>query len=646
VGLCPAPPKTGGAMAISTYRAPRNTEDLFVPKWSANPNVGPGSYTNDYHDIKPSSGERLVPFNSLAEKKMNQNTGTSAITPGPGAYIGGKAMELADTCAGSVGIKSKSRRMAPTAPGSTLFVTSTIVQNPGPGTYKQDGFAHGKGKKAELMLPVKPVLEAREPTVPSVPIMKLLPGQKPRTDDADVAVMVMRHTGERGDTCGPGEYDPRANEHGRSVPAAKFGASQDSRSLWEPSIRIENRNLAPWDNPGPGSYDAGARAQDKSAVGSSGFASKTPMCYDTSLKAKKGMPGPGTYDVQADFDKNAKTAVDRGMTQMELLGFGSMTERESTLARSSGAPYKDPYNVREVPGPGRYEAEGVGSAFPNDVRKKEIEKVLPDHGQRKLHGVHHPTIVMALQENIGPLHAFFSTDQRPCNKRDEGFGPSPGEYALGSARGYSMEANLRERAKVGRKGVFGTSADRFKGGPLDSKTDFGDASMALASGQDTHDSPGGELPMSSFTSHTPRFRGPPASSEPHVTLVGKHESPAPGTYVVEKEPNYRSPFRHARVEHLSFGSCKDRFGAVDFHFKETDQKPGPGAYNARLVQKHLRGSPRTTAGRMDQAQACGTTEAVGPGSYSDGLIPTGLLKKTFNVSIAAPVVPEPGARGP
>merc|ERR1719277_1827581 len=116
-----------------------------------------------------------------------------------------------------------------------------------------------------------------------------------------------------------------------------------------------------------------------------------------------------------NIDRGVQSARDRSTQRSGATQFGSMTERTSTLNRQGDQPYKDPYSMRNVPGPGHY-SEPL-SAFPVDPRKKEAEKALPDAKKKKIHGVHHPSIVIALAEAQGPLQAFNSTDDRPCNKQ-------------------------------------------------------------------------------------------------------------------------------------------------------------------------------------------------------------------------------------
>merc|ERR1719343_621175 len=90
-------------------------------------------------------------------------------------------------------------------------------------------------------------------------------------------------------------------------------------------------------------------------------------------------------------------------------------------------------------------------------------------------------------------------------------------------------------------------------------------------------------PRSVFQSDTARFHSAPGPYEVNAIKVGSIDTPAPGEYNIEKEPNYKSPFRHPRQEHLSFGSCKQRFESGQELFNGHTPaltNPGPGEYEA------------------------------------------------------------------
>lgn len=637
-------------MAINTSRSARKTEEFLLSRQQTLDHVAPGTYENTHNEPKAPPGETAVPFCSLSEKVLNQNSSTSHITPGPGAFLGtdvpngsGKKANGEEFLGhGATALRSGVARLGPTAPGSSIFTASTIAKNPGPGTYKPEGDL-AKAIAKDPRGPVKPVLEVLDKTTPSIPMRKLLPGQEPTSEmgQADAANLCMRHTGEAVDMVGPGEYEPRG-EHivARSNPCPTFHLSKLTRKLWEPSAAIDC-DQPPLGQPGPGAYEtkAGIIPPDGSETGTYQFTSRAPMAHQSD-GSEKPAPGPGQYDYVGELEQSARSARERTATQGDRSRFGGMSERVG-WARSQTQPFKDPYHLRNVPGPGHY--PDAASSFPDDPKRKEAEKALPDAMKKKFHGVHHPTIIMALQEAQGPLQAFNSTDDRPCNREPEQRTPAPWHYAKEDARDKSIQADLKEKAKIGRKGVFGTCADRFYGSPLNGKTGLPDPGDMPEGASGSISNP---EPRSMFQSQSPRMYSSAGKGEIQCVSVGNHQTPAPGAYSIEKEPSYRSPFRHSRVDHLSFGSCHTRFEAnkdVFFGHAPSLLNPGPGEYNDP-DRPRVKGAARAKDKRRPPIVGC-ATDLVGPGSYGESTR-THMLKKTFNVSTQVPVNGTTPRRGP
>lgn len=623
-------------MAITIFRSPRRTEFLDVSV-STSENVAPGSYTlpSDFAKVVK---ESPVPFDSLQEKWLNQNQTTSRITPGPGTYLGSEVLELVmpsprvSTSLGASTLRSSVKRFAPTAPGSTVFTTSTIAKNPGPGTYTMESRPDTRSKKP--IQPMKPVLEAQDKTIPSIPLTRLLPGQEPDTEagKAEISTLMVRHTGEKGDTVGPGEYEPEA---------VKLPYSATPQVLFRPSTKsgrnifsaggADPAGLPASEGPGPGTYNVSKEiskvSMDDEPTNTSQFASKTALAHQ--MKPKYTFPGPGQYDLKGTLESQLRDINERKMILGDRVRFGSVTERVGWW-RPVDQPYKDPYNVRYVPGPGYYHL--TQSDFSTDPKKSQAEKALPDNAKKKIHGVHHPALISTLRDVEGPMHAFLSTDDRPCNKAVESKTPSPGEYTPETARGVSLVSTLKEKAKVGRKGVFGSCADRFHGSPL-----AGSLGSAELSGDfnDSAQMSGTAETRAVFQSQTPRFQITlPASSEVSIIRVGNLETPSPGQYEVCKEPIYKSPFRVPKSDHLSFGSGKGRFEAgQDAVFVQEQRRassiPGPGSYK-QFARRRIPGAPNLQDKRRPPHVGC-TAAEVGPGSYGSS-IETSMLKRTFNVT--------------
>lgn len=120
-------------MAINTHRTPRRTDEFLVPRHQTAVHVAPGTYSSTHNELNPLPGETAVPFNSLQEKTLNPNLCTSSITPGPGAYDARKQdSNNEDVGIGPTAFKSNVHRLAPTAPGSSIYLPSTIAKKSRP----------------------------------------------------------------------------------------------------------------------------------------------------------------------------------------------------------------------------------------------------------------------------------------------------------------------------------------------------------------------------------------------------------------------------------------------------------------------------------------------------------------------------------
>lgn len=440
---------------------------------------------------------------------------------------------------------------------------------------------------------------------------------------------------------GPGEYDPKGYDIiQKCEPIVSFHSpsKEKFRHLFEHSGAIDCK-MAPNDIPGPGAYDDPSLIQENASSrgAANKFNSKTPGSGMAKIADPNRMnPGPGAYDVVADLDRTAAHIKDRNTALgADRYRFGSMTERIG-WARDISQPFKDAYNVRSVPGPGYY--PDSNSQF-KDPRRDDAKKVMPGAQKKHYHGVHHPTIVLALQEAEGPLSAFNTTDDRPCNKETESATPSPDTYNRESSKGQSMVSSLREKAKVGRKGVFGTCADRFHGSPLAGRNDLPDPSFDGGGANMGSEGASTEI-KSSFQSTSPRVAESAGPKDVETVKVGRFQTPAPGTYTINLQPNYRSPYRLPKAEHLSFGSGKSRFTEKQDLFTQFQldaDNPPPGAYKLKKSEylNRVQGAPDLKDKRRP-LQLTGTTDQVGPGSY-EGVNKSTLLKKTHNVTTQAPL---------
>lgn len=595
---------------INVQRATKNCTEFF-PKGTTKVQVGPGTYSNTHNEPTRPVEESGVPFQSLGEKVLNVNKSTSAVTPGPGTYL--NHGEIAKAGDGTNDFKTKVKRLGPMTPGSSVFCESTVILNPGPGAYNINATWITPSKELPDKSP--PVLEMTK-TVPSIPPTKVQPGHgDSRQADPDMSAIKVKFTGKGDDKAGPGEYTPAGAHvtHPVAPSAAMWTASASQRNLWEPSCAIQNE-LPSRMNPAPCAYNPRRPPDPQSSKDATfQFASQTPMSHQKTNKKEAAEPGPGAYMSLMDQSKD--------VAAKENNQFGSTADRCGWARPSFQQPFTDPYNWGVV-GPGHY-PEPKGCFLSPTKENSTTDGVV---NKTKFRGVHHPSQIMALQEVAGPLHAFSSTDIRPCNKRVHQTTPAPGHANNEESLGFSTTAFLKERAKVGKKGVFGTTADRFHGNAFTPKDGVDPCKY-------DHQEYGKqeEAPKSMFQSSMPRLRKTSGSREVYVTTLGQTKTPGPADYVNNKSANYRSPFRHARTDHLSFTSGRSRFDAKElFPGQPYNLNPAPGDYEILKRSKSLPGAATTKSRRLHEHS--GATKDVGPGSYN---IEGTMLKKTFNVSTEA-----------
>ncbi|CAK0815338.1 unnamed protein product [Prorocentrum cordatum] len=521
-------------------------------------------------------------------------------------------------------LRSKVARIGPTAPGSTVFSTSTILKNPGPGEYQVASDWDRRGPK-QLVGTLRPVAEVAS-RAPSMPPVRLLPGQRPpgREDIADVSLAQARYRGDLADMAGPGDYDLPAmvafDQIDRLGPRIGGGAARAQQPWESPGARSSD-----FEAPGPGSYETGLRRNARMLQPDANFSSGTVLAHQKEVAVDRIGPGPGQYSPQGELEKSLKQAQARGANADNRF---SSTSARVGWNRDVSQPYKDPWNASHVPGPGSY-GEPKASAIASPRKSDWDKEKLTNGGKKKVHGVHHPAALQYLAEQQeAPRHGFHATDDRPCMKPSAHSPPSPAQYEIDRARGTSMVSMLREKGKVGRKGVFGTCQDRFKGSALSPHVET--AAVAWATPRSSIEE--AVETKSSMRSTVKRFETPAGPREAHVKRLGVTDTPAPGAYNTT-EPTYRSPFRQPKQDHISFGSSDQRFSAANFgQMPKVSADPGQYEPNYDSVKSRVKGGGRHASSR--RAPTVGsTTESVGPGSYGDSTGETSsLIKKSHNVT--------------
>merc|ERR1740121_600422 len=319
--------------------------------------------------------------------------------------------------------------------------------------------------------------------------------------------------------------------------------------------------------------------------------------------------------------EGASPAAEPAEQPLAFSGVRSDTHRTGWYRPALTQPYSDPDFIF-FPGPGYYPKQ---QSFSGEKMKRARNSRAQANQLRKFHAVHAPHQQIALRDTDGAMLAGFdATEQRGCLVPLREVGVGPGQYSNDESLGQSMQAKLKKRGAVGRRGVFGTCQDRFHGfaaGALDFTGEPG----AAPSGPTLLASPGAGAPSKmSFKSGVPKNPRDLAVEDPSL-------KPAPGNYEAFDGVNYRSKFRRPRTDHLSFGSSTSRFRP-----KETfAEPPGPGEYEPKSLQSNVGGAAKITTDRKLDQPPPGHPDgpggdSLGPGKYN--VDTSTLLRKTFNAS--------------
>ena len=208
---------------------------------------------------------------------------------------------------------------------------------------------------------------------------------------------------------------------------------------------------------------------------------------------------------------------------------------------------------------------------------------------------------------------------------------------------------------VGRNGVFGSTAQRFKKGglPLEAASNrlysdeaspgpgshdpvLGATSMSAGNGGGSHHVPPGPARQSVvYRSSLARSNRPEEMRSPP-----KHLTPAPSAYVPELAERLIRP-REGKGGAANFRSAAKRFDyeRTTFGGRMIEESPGPGEYGAQKpfictsrVVERSRVQVKTNLSNQERfRQAPSTGVDCGPGTYDTG---STMLKKSFNISFS------------
>lgn len=564
--------------------------------------VGPGSYNNHQCKSQTSLGvaeERNVPFDSISDRPNVVRQQSTMVMPGPGTYQVRRATSSPPVnsntrfiASSASAFRARSPQISPAigCPGSTEFVASTAKDNPGPGEYAVVG-------DLTRALQVK---KDSSHGLSSISYSKSMPSIPPARDSKG-----FRFTGRDADKIGPADYDGTIPaQMSRTRSATDFHQSPSKRQMFAHNATIDNFMPNP-EQPGPGDFLVMGELTKGT---SSAFLCKVPQVPPMGGKSQDN-PGPGTYEDDAIWTSEDKP-----------LAFASVrsTSDRSQSWQHLSHPFTHPENVHRVPGPGTY-PNPPGFNGSKIRRARGAADVL---GGRKFHAIHQPQQVMSLRDTDGnKLWGFDCSDEKSCNKPNRDNGVPSLAYNIEDSMGQSLKSKLKEPMKLGKMGIFGSQAKRFHGGAFDPPAEIspGPGEHQNLDKRDGYHSLKGQPTVLSFKSGQHRL--PPDPSR------DKSMKPDPGTYEAFDKVNYRSKYRRAKNDHLSFGSSAGRWNPNEvFVGQKFTAIPGPGEYEGALPKGKVVGAAITTTTRNGENR----DHRLGPGVYN--VHGSTMHRMTYNVS--------------
>ncbi|XP_053114336.1 sperm-tail PG-rich repeat-containing protein 2 [Hemicordylus capensis] len=547
----------------------RAARALTVLVGNTDPHLGPG-----YYELLPRTSNEprkggFAPFLSLTSRGLGSiSQKDESDVPGPGHYDIDKAQKIIK---GGKSPQYKEKRFR-----------EIRADTPGPGTYCQPpsiglevSWAKRTSKVPAAQRLAGRIKTLRKSEAPSIPAR----GQGYGYEETEDGTLVKHIPPATDNTLGPAYYKTENNTYSTMrYKGVHFGNLTEKR--------YEFKVL---EGPGPADYDV---AQERAVhYENVNIKREDQKKYDLHIprypevivlqEEKKGVPGPGKYDIKSQFRK----AADAAQTETQHAPFLSLAQRFAPVKSST-------------PAPGTYNETRCAL---ESLKKASKSKNIP----------------------FGHTSVRFTQDYR-CHKT-----PGPAFYNI---LNYGITTQSLKSAVVERrkKGAFGSSVPRLL--YLVKREAFTTPGPADYQTKETTKKPRKrQKQLSVFVSATERI--PVVSSE----------APAPGSYDVHKsyeksqgKTEYMPPRTTvAKRKHTSFLSGTFRRG-----FSKTDMDmPGPATYN---IEVHKPG-PKTSTSLtvwVSQVERFKETkeETPGPGTYElSPLLRDTVLKRTYNTTLNNPV---------
>lgn len=506
-------------MVMYINRSERNTDF-----WAASTpkEVGPGTYALPITSARAAS----VPF-SVGTLRSSSHLILNEGKPGPGAYDPNTRRSSSPNKIGSSSFISKQPRLAPNAPGSSVFCFPSSFKNPGPGSYEVRGKHHKiKNKKPHVRTVVV------YPTGASIPS-----SDKP----------ISAQAGEVTQEVSPNTYTPQDSLTYKKAPTADFGRSKYKRRLFEPTIGHDN-TLPAYDVPGPGAYTA-AEISSK-LKGTSAFVSKSIKPSQAKVPAEKLTPGPGAYE--AAYGLSDKIPYNYNPI------FERSIPRKDDWRNDYEAPYTAPFRT-DVPPVGLYNPGTDQESIKRKILTGDAEARKKQHGFGSTQGREG----LLKETSPGPGHYKPGLAEVPLTayKRPIG-GMSPRRHefdVIKEVPGPGTYDIKKVRPVYSRHSVFKSITKRFN----KPKTAGPEASLAPDEWK-PHTNRSVDF---GYYSEQPSFdaRSPRKNEQFH----SPHQGPGPGKYSAPQIHQGGAKFDHAQ-RFDTFGTYRQKPG--------TSSEVGPGAY--------------------------------------------------------------------